>query len=110
MTWEKAGQFVESDVIEWEEPIWSPNRFKKDKSKPWGKQKVIGQIAHVDGDFMKLVILKSAVTENKIGSDLRPHKVGTTITKKRQSLFKGHAQRLHWSEEEVRTALLIKQS
>lgn len=108
MTWEKAGQFVESDVIEWEEPIWSPNKFKKGKSKPWGKQKVVGQIVQADGDFMKLVVLKSAVTENKIGSDLRPHKVGTTITKKRQSLFKGHAERLHWSEEEVRAALLVR--
>ena len=29
MTWEKAGQFVESDVVEWVEAIWSPKKYKR---------------------------------------------------------------------------------
>lgn len=106
MTWEKSSEFLESDVVEWVEAIWSPKKYKRGKSKPWGKQKVVAQIAHIEGDFVKLTVLKAAVIENIIGSELRPHKVGTTITKKRLSLFKGHAERLHWSEEDVRAALL----
>jgi hypothetical protein len=106
MTWEKAGQFVESDVVEWVEAIWSPNKLKKKKSRPWGKQKVVAQIAHIDGDFVKLTVLKAAVIENIIGSELRPHKVGTTITKKRSTLLRDNPERLHWSEEDVRKALL----
>ena len=106
MTWEKAGQFVESDVVEWVEAIWSPNKFKKKKSRPWGKQKVIAQVAHIEGDFVKLTVLKATVIENIIGSELRPHKVGATITKKRQTLLRGNPERLHWSEEDVRAALL----
>lgn len=108
MTWEKAGQFVESDVVEWVEAIWSPNKFKKKKSKPWGKQKVVAQIAHIEGDFVKLTVLKASVIENIIGSELRPHKVGATITKKRQTLLRGNPERLHWSEEDVRRALLTQ--
>jgi len=109
MAWEKSeGVFVESDVVEWIEAIWSPNksRRRKTKSRPWGKQKVVAQVASVEGDFVKLTVLKAAVIENIIGSELRPHKVGTTITKKRSTLLRGNPERLHWSEEDVRAALL----
>lgn len=108
MTWEKSDHnFVESDVIEWTEAIWPPNLSRRRrKQKPWGKQKVTAQITGMDGDYLKLTILKSAITENIIGSELKPHKVGTTITKKRSTLLRGEPQRLHWSEEEVRAALL----
>ena len=43
MVWEKSqGDFLESDVVEWVEAIWSPNKTRKrKKSRPWGKQKVI---------------------------------------------------------------------
>ena len=108
MAWEKSqGDFLESDVVEWVEAIWSPNKARKrKKSRPWGKQKVVAQIAHIDGDFVKLTVLKAAVIENIIGSELRPHKVGATITKKRATLLRGNPERLHWSEEDVRAALL----
>lgn len=112
MTWEQAkGEFVESDVVEWVEAIWSPNKTrKKKKSRPWGKQKVVAQIAHIDGDFVKLTVLKAAVIENIIGSELKAHKVGSTITKKRATLLRGETERLLWSEEDVRAALLIQGS
>lgn len=111
MTWEKSqGDFLESDVVEWVEAIWSPKksygRSRRKKSRPWGKQKVVAQIAQIDNDFVTLTVLKSTVIENNIGSDLKPHKVGSTITKKRSTLLRGEPERLLWSEEDVRTALL----
>ena len=85
----------------------SPNKScRKKKSRPWGKQKVAAQICSIEGDFMKLTVLKAAVIENIIGSDLRPHKIGSTITKKRSTFLRGNPKRLHWSEEDVRAALL----
>jgi hypothetical protein len=109
MTWEKSnGEFLESDVVEWVEAIWSPKKFKRGKSKPWGKQKIVAQVAHIEGEFVKLTVLKAAVIENTIGSELRPHKVGTTITKKRSTLLRGNTERLHWSEEDVRRALITE--
>lgn len=109
MAWEKSQEFVESDVVEWVEAIWSPKKTrKKKKSRPWGKQKVIAQIAAIDGDFVKLTVLKAYIVENIIGSVLKPHKVGSTITKKRSTLLRGEPERLLWSEEDVRAALLIQ--
>jgi hypothetical protein len=112
MAWEKlSGDFVESDVVEWTEAIWPPNTNqghsrRRKKSRPWGKQKIIAQIIATEGDFLKLTILKSAITENLIGSELKPSKIGSTITKKCSTLLRGEPERLLWSEEDVRTALL----
>lgn len=107
MTWEKSGEdFVESDVIEWTEAIWPPNRNRRKKSRPWGTQKVIAQVAAIDGDFLKLTIIKSEILENNGVKQLIPHKVGSTITKKRATLLRGEPERLLWSEEDVRKAFL----
>ena len=112
MTWEKSGgDFVEGDVIEWTEAIWPPSRSRrKKKPRPWGKQKVIAQIAAIDGDFIKLTILKSEILENDSIKTLLPHKIGETITKKRPTLLRGEPVRLLWSEEDVRAALLKQDS
>lgn len=109
MAWTQSGEFVESDVVEWTEAIWPPNHSRRrKKSRPWGKQKVTAQITAVDGDFVKLTVLRSSIIENIIGSELKPHKVGTTITKKRQTLMRGEPERLLWSEEDVRMALMAE--
>ena len=107
MTWEQSDSFVISDVIEWTEAIW-PRRTarRRTKPRPVGKQKIIAQITEIDGDFIKLTVLKSALLENTVAKELLPHKVGTVITKKRATLLHGEPQRLHWSEEDVRKALL----
>lgn len=107
MAWTQSGEFVESDVVEWTEAIWPPSHSRRrKKSRPWGKQKVTAQITAVEGDFVKLTVLRSSITENLIGSELKPHKVGTIITKKRQTLMRGEPERLLWSEEDVRKALI----
>ena len=107
MTWEKSSDFALSDVIEWTEAIWPLRRSRRRaKPRPVGKQKLIGQITEIEGDFIKLIILKSAILENTVAKELLPHKVGSTLTKKRTTLLRGEPQRLHWSEEEVRAALL----
>ncbi len=107
MTWEEAtGDFLESDVVEWQEAIWPPSTSRKRKRRPWGKQTVTGQIVKIEDDFVVVLVLRARITENNFSSELRPHKVGTTITKKRQTLLRGNPERLHWSEEDVRAALL----
>lgn len=107
--WESTvGELVLSDVIEWTETIWPARKpRRKSKPKPLGKQKVTGQITEIEGDFVTLTILKAEITDNPHRADIRSHQVGTAITKKRQTILKGEPQRLHWSEEDVRTTLLV---
>jgi hypothetical protein len=107
MIWEQATRnFLEADVIEWTEAIWPPSTSRKKKPRPWGKQTVTGQITGIDGDFVSVLVLKALITENEYSAELRTHKVGSTIRKKRETLLKGSPERLHWSEEDVRAALL----
>ena len=88
MKWTQSGEFVESDVVEWSEAIWPPSHSRRrKKSRPWGKQKVTAQITAIDGDFVKLTVLKSAITENIIGSELKPHKIGSALTKKKDTIL-----------------------
>ncbi len=108
LNWDSAvGELVLSDVIEWTETIWPARKpRRKSKPKPLGKQKVTGQITGIEGDFITLTILKTEITDNPHRADIRPHQAGTAITKKQQTILKGEPQRLHWSEEDVRKALL----
>ena len=91
MAWEKSGgDFVESDVVEWTETIWPPNSpRRRKKPRPWGKQKVTAQTTVIEGKFVRLIILKSEITENLTGAELKPHKLGSTFTKKRSTLLRG---------------------
>jgi hypothetical protein len=108
MTWEKSTKdFIVSDVIEWTETIWPTRKpRRKQKPKPLGKQKVTGQITKIEGDFVTFTILRSVITENPDRADIKPHTVGADITKKIQTILKGEPERLLWSEEDVRMALL----
>lgn len=108
LKWEKSTkEFVASDVIEWTETIWPPrNPRSRKKPRPWGKQKVTAQITEIEAEYIKLTVLKSEITENTIGSELKPHKVGSGISKKKNTILKGASERLLWSEEDVRKALL----
>ena len=109
MAWRKSDGFVEGDVVKWSEAIWSPNNRRRRKvanRKPWGKQEVTAQVVGMDEDFISLKVLKAKITESNVGTVLIPHKAGTTIKKKRQTLLRGQPERLLWSEEEVRNTLL----
>ncbi|MBI1215487.1 MAG: hypothetical protein GC185_06690 [Alphaproteobacteria bacterium] len=109
MAWKQSeDQFLESDVVKWTEAIWPPSsgaRRRRKRPRPWGKQAVTGQIISIDGDYLEVKVLKSEIVENTIGSKLRPHKPGTVIKKKAQTLLKGGPERRLWSEEDVRDAL-----
>ena len=108
--WASAvGELVISDVIQWTETIWPPRRpRRKSKPKPLGKQKVTGQITKIEEDFITFVVLKAKITDNPRRADIKPHTVGTALTKKKQTILKGEPHRLHWSEEDVRAALLAE--
>jgi hypothetical protein len=109
MKWTQSGEFVESDVIEWTETIWPPRSSRsRKKPRPLGKQKVTAQITEIEAEYIKLTVLKSEITENTIGSELKLHKVGSALTKKKDTILKGEPQRLHWSEEDVRTLFVTQ--
>jgi len=110
LNWESAvGELVVSDVIGWTETIWPPRKpRRKSKPKPLGKQKVTGQITDIDSDFITFTVLKAEITDNPHRADIKPHTVGTALTKKKQTILKGNPHRLHWSEEDVRAMLLAE--
>ena len=98
--------FIEADVIRWVEALWPQKRTKK-QSRPIGQQEVTGQITAIDGDYVSIKVMQAKITENRMGKILAVHKIDSIIQKKKESLMKGSPERLLWSDETVRTALLI---
>ena len=108
MTWKQSGDgFVESDVLKWKDALWAHKRRRKQRH-PCGEQEVTGQITAIDGDYVSLKVMKAEITKSNVAADLKPHKVGAVIRKKRQTLLRGHPERLLRSDEDVRAALKDK--
>lgn len=106
MTWKQSGDgFLETDIFCWKEGIW-PTRRRRRAKYPSGEQEVTGEITAIDGDFISLRVMKAEITKNEVAKELKPHKVGAVIRKKRASLLKADTKRLLWSDEDVRAALL----
>jgi hypothetical protein len=106
MTWKPADSgLIEADVVRWTEAIWGPSRRRK-RRLPWGKQQVTGQITALEGDSLSLKIMEAKIVETNIGAELKPHKPGTIIRKKRSTLLKGRPERLLWSDEDARNSAL----
>lgn len=109
MAWQASKDgFIEADVIRWTEAIWPPSsrRRRRRPPRPVGKQEVTAQIAATDGDYLSLKVIKAEIKESSAGMDRSPYKKGSVIRKKRQTLLKGSPERLLWSEESVRAALM----
>ena len=112
MNWKiETEQLVISDVIEWTEAIWPTNNFRRrKKQRPWGKQKVTGQIIAINADYAEINVLRSYLIENYVASNLIPYKKNTVLIKKRSTLIKNKPTRLLWSEESLRSTLLLPEN
>ena len=106
MEWLPADSgILEADVVRWEEAIWAPKRRRR-QNRPWGSQEVIGQVTALDAEYVSIKVMKAEITENNIAAELKPHRPGTVIRKKRVTLQKGGVQRMSWSDEGARSAAL----
>ena len=104
MTWiQSESDFIEGDVIRWNEIIWSSGRGKKHK--PVGTQKVAGQITAITGDTVSLKVLKAEIVERQGRARLKLYIPGSSIRKKKSTLLKGSVERLPWSDESARAVL-----
>ena len=95
-----------SDVLRWSEAIWPERkraRGKGRKAAPWGEQRVTAQLLEVDAKgYLKLRVMKAALTKNEHQMPLKCHAKGNVIVKKRDTIMRGQPQRLPWSDEAQR--------
>jgi len=108
--WVKCGKdFIEADVIRWREPVWKP-QAKTSKKPPviLGHRTVTGQILKFDRYGWAHVQVMACTVEilPRCTRPLAPLEVGKPIRRKRDKIGQGKIDRLLWSDETARAAVI----
>jgi hypothetical protein len=105
------GPIIEGDVLRWTQVIWSDKKQGRGRDKKHvirGKQSVTAQITNIDNDFITLKVIEAEITESNSGRPLHPHKPEEIIRKKLTTLTRGNLERLIWSDETARHAIITQ--
>lgn len=104
--WTKCGKhFSAADVIRWKQPIWPKAKGRRGRKKPEkrGERLTTAEVLEIDDrGYVRLCVLKDEVLANKYGFPLELFKKDDVIVRKRETIEKGHPERLDWSDETAR--------
>jgi hypothetical protein len=109
--WIPCGEkFITGDVIRWTEAIWPETRRKrKKKVMPLGEHRATAEVLELDSrDYVRLSVIKDEIVKNPHGMPLKLLKKGEIIAKKRETIARGKAERLKWTDEAVRAIEVSK--
>jgi hypothetical protein len=107
--WISASEsFIQADVIRWTEGIYAKHRRKNAKSPRLGERQVTAEVLEATDDgWLKLLVLGSVITKDDYaGSRLPPLNTGDQIKRARKTVVRGKPERLLWSDEDARAAIL----
>lgn len=108
--WLSCGtEFIVADVIRWREPIWKPQpRSSKKKPTMIGQRAVTGQVLKIDRNGWAHIQVAACTVEQSPRSwhPVHPLKVGETIRRRRSKIGQGKVDRLLWSDETARAAIV----
>lgn len=110
--WIATGEhFVEADVIRWQERVYQTRRRGRSKAVKIGERRVVAEVLRdVDG-WVSLLIRHCELLSVETGRLARTVPVlepGTEVKRKRQTIVKGKAERLSWTDENVRSIIVSK--
>lgn len=104
-----GAEFIVADVIRWREPVWKPQpRHSKKKAVITGHRIIAGQIVKIDrGGWVHIEVAECSVepAPNWL-RPLYPLKRGESIRRQRGKIGQGKVERLPWSDETARAAII----
>ena len=99
------GHFVEADVIRWKEGVFLPRRGKG-RALKLGDRIIVAEVLREDEGWVFLLVRHCELASVRTGRLPRevplPHK-GDEIKRKRATIIRCKADRLLWSDENVRS-------
>ncbi|WP_156397254.1 MULTISPECIES: hypothetical protein [unclassified Sphingomonas] len=107
--WIPAKDFIAADVVRWTEGVFDRRRKGK-KAMRIGERLMIGEVLdRSDDGWVRLLILGSTITKDEIyGKAIPPMKPGVQLRRGVSTLSRGKPERLKWSDESARDAVLGK--
>jgi hypothetical protein len=103
-------QFIEADVIRWTEGVFRPRRGKGRAAK-LGERLLVAEVLRQDSEWVYLLVRHCEVVSVMTGRLERQVPLlhnGTETKRKRNTIARGKAERLLWSDENVRSMIASK--
>ncbi len=104
-----GGGFVEADVIRWTEAAWETPRRRRGKAVNAGERMVMAEVIRDSQDgWVELLVRDGTIVSEKPGWVLTPLPTNLAIRRRRRTVERGKPERLLWSDECARAALVSK--
>lgn len=106
--WVPADDFIAADVIRWTEGIF--DRRRKGKAMRIGERTLAGEVIERTSDgWVRLLVRVSEVTKADVAGKAIPLiKPGEAIKRGLKTILRGKPERLLWSDETARAAVIRK--
>jgi hypothetical protein len=104
--WVPAEDFIAADVIRWTEAIF--DRRRKGKALRIGERALAGEvIERTDDGWVRVLLRAASVTKADFaGKTIPPLNPGETIRRGLKTILRGSPERLLWSDESARVAIV----
>ena len=104
--------FLEADVVRWTEGIWERRGPKGKRPVKIGERVVIAEVIDVEDSGWVTLLVRDCIvkwdkTDGKANYSLR---VDEELRRKQTTLERGGPERLPWSDETAREALVVEKS
>lgn len=106
--WIVCKDFIEADVIRWTEAVWE-RRSAKAKALKIATRRVTAEVLRDDAaGWVRLLVRNCEILERFTRKDAGHLRDGQEIKRKRPTITRGKPQRLVWSDESARAALVAE--
>jgi hypothetical protein len=99
--------FIAADVIRWTEGVWQKRR-RRGQFVNTGDLVITAEVLRDEGGWLDLLIRGCTVVSEKPGHKVSALVTNVEIRRKRHKVEKGKPERLRWSDETARAALVSK--
>jgi hypothetical protein len=101
-----GGGFIEADVIRWTDGVWRRLRRRRGRAANVGDLLVVAEVLKDRDGWLDLLVRACSVASEKPGHKVLSLPIDQPIRRKRHTVEKGKPERLLWSNEAARAALV----
>jgi hypothetical protein len=102
-------KFIEADVIRWEEAVFARSGRRSRRPIKIGSRRVTAEVTKgPDGDGWVTLLVRQCevLTETVIGQVVEKFNDGSALRRSRKTILRGAPERLLWTDETARDAVL----
>lgn len=97
---------IPADVVRWIEPVFYYSKRKKARPVKTGSREVTAEVLKIEGEWIFLLVRGCKKITADTLKDIEIFKPGKEIKRKTATLLRNNPERLIWSDETAREAIL----